>query len=86
MLLFQCNIILVRKTRRFVPIPFSKGPIGAGSLEEGLDVPRDGKEIGCSEGRVRVGRSVRGEAKLQAEWGIARPVWNVLASEDLLSV
>lgn len=86
MLLFQCKIISVRKTRGLVPIPFSKGPIGAGSLEEGLDMPRDGKEIGCSEGRVRAGRSVRGEAKLHAEWEISRPVWNVLASEDLLNV
>lgn len=50
-------------------------------------MPRDGKEIGCTEGSVRAGgSSVRGQARFHAELRISRPVWNVLASEDLLNV
>lgn len=55
---------------------------------EGLDVPREGKESRCIEGRVSVGRRrvLREEAGLHAELGVTWPVWSVLASEDLLNV
>lgn len=55
---------------------------------EGLHVLREGKQISCAEGRVRVWRrrDIIWEAGLLAELGVTRPVWSVLASGDLLNI